>query len=59
MKKFKNNRLKIIAPTWNYLQDGPYSVSHIQNYIEFIIKKHESLTKIPPICVYISRINNR
>ena len=34
-------------------------VSHIQDYIEFIIKKHEILTTIPPIHVYINRINNR
>ena len=27
--------------------------------MEFIIKKHEALTKIPPIYVYINRINNR
>ena len=62
MKTFKNNKLKIIAPIWNdkfELPDGRYSVSHIQNYIEFIIKKHEPLTTIPPICVYVSRINNR
>ena len=34
-------------------------VSHIQDYIEFIIQKHEILTTIPPIHVYINRINNR
>ena len=26
---------------------------------EYLIKKHETLTTIPPICVYIDRINNR
>ena len=26
-----------------------YSVSDIQDHIEFIIKKHETLTTIPPI----------
>ena len=41
------------------LPDGSYSVSDIQDYIEFIIKKHETLTKISPIHVYITRINNR
>ena len=34
-------------------------MSDIQDYIEYIIKKHETLTKIPPIHVYINRINNR
>ena len=35
-----NNKLKIIAPTWNdefELPDGSYSASDIQHYIEFII----------------------
>ena len=54
--------VKIITPTQNdkfELPDGSYSVSDIQDYIEFIIKKHETLTTIPPIHVYINRINNR
>ena len=61
-KQYKNNKLKIIAQTWNdefELPDGSYSVSDIQDYIEFIIKKHETLTTIPPIHVYINRINNK
>ena len=31
------------------LPDGSYSVSNIQDYIKYMIKKHEKLTKIPPI----------
>ena len=34
-KQYKNNKLKIIAPTWNdefELSDGSYSVSDIQDY---------------------------
>ena len=34
-------------------------MSYIQYYIEFIIKKHETLTTIPPIHIYINRINKR
>ena len=34
-------------------------MSDIQNYIEYIIKKHKKLTKNPPIHVHINRINNR
>ena len=52
----------MIAPTWNdefELPDGCYFVSDIQDSIEFIIKKHETLTTIPPIHVYINIINNR
>ena len=38
----QNNRLKISAPTWNKkfeLPNGSYSVSDIQDYFEYIIKK--------------------
>ena len=57
-----NNKLKIIAPTLNdefELSDGSHSVSDIQDYIKYIIKKHETLPRIPPIHFYINRINNR
>ena len=40
-KQYKNNKLKIIAPTWNdefELPNGSYSVSHIQDYIKYITK---------------------
>ena len=49
-KQYRNNKLKIIAPTWNdefELPDGSYSLSDIQDYIKYIIKKHETLTAIP------------
>ena len=61
-KQYKKNNLKIIAPPLNdefELPDGFYSVSDIQDYIEFITKRHQTLTTIPPIHVYINRINNR
>ena len=61
-KQYKDNKLKIIAPTWNdefELPDGLYFVSNIQDYIVYIIKKHETLTTIPSIYVYINRGNNR
>ena len=60
--QYKNNKLKIIVLTWNgefELPAGSYSVSNIQDYIEYIIKNHEILTAILPIYVYINRINNR
>ena len=62
IKQYKKNKLKIIAPTQTdgfELPNGSYSVSEIQYYMKYIIKKHETLTKIPPIHVYINRINNR
>ena len=33
-------------------------MSNIQDYIKYVFKKHETLT-VPPIHVYINRINNR
>ena len=35
-KQYKDNKLKIIAPTWNdefEMPDGLYSVSNIQDYM--------------------------
>ena len=34
-------------------------MSNIEDYVEFIIKKHETLTTIYPIHVCINGINNR
>ena len=39
--------------------DGSYSISDIQDYFEFIIKKHETLTENPPIQIYSNKIKNR
>ena len=61
-KQYQNNKLQIIAPTWNdefELPDGSYSLLDIQDYIEYIIKNHETLTAIPPIHFYINGINDR
>ena len=48
-----DNKFKISAATSNDnfdLLDGSYSsISDIQDYFEFIIKKHETLTENPPI----------
>ena len=58
----KNNKFKILAPTWNDtfdLPDGSYSISDIQDYFEFIIKKHGTLAENPPIQTYPNKIKNR
>ena len=42
-KSYTNNKLKISALTWNEkfeLADGSYSISYIQDYFEYILKKH-------------------
>ena len=47
--EYNDNRFKISAPTWNEtfdLPNGSYSIADIQDYFEFIIRKHETLTKI-------------
>ena len=59
---YNNNKFKISAPTWNDefdLPDGSYSISDIQDYFEFIIKKHETLAENPPIKIYPNKIKNR
>ena len=41
------------------MPDGSYSISDIQDYFEFFIKKQETLTENPPIKVYPNKIKNR
>ena len=60
--EYNNNKFKISAPTWNEtfdLPDGSYSIADIQDYFEFIIKKHETLTENPPIQIYPNKTENR
>ena len=60
--EYNNNRFKISAPTWNEtfdLPDGSYSIAYIQDYFEFIIKKHETLSENPSIQMYPNKIKNR
>ena len=60
--EYSNNKFKISAPTGNDtldVPDGSYSIADIQDYFEFIIKKHETLTENPPIQIYPNKIKNR
>ena len=60
--EYNNNNFMISAPTWNDafdLPDGSYSIADIQDYFEFIIKKHETLTENPPIQIFPNKIKNR
>ena len=36
-----------------------YSIADIQDYFEFIIKKHGTLTENPPVQIYPNKIKNR
>ena len=41
------------------LPNVSYSISDIQDYFKFIIKKHETLTGNPPVKIYVNKIKNR
>ena len=41
------------------MPDGSYNISEIQDYIEYIIKKHETIGETVPILIYTNTINNR
>ena len=59
---YNNNKFKISAPTWNDkldLPDGSYSISDIQDYFEYIIKKHETIADNSPVQIYTNKIKNR
>ena len=61
-KSYKNNKFKISAPTWNEdfeLTDGSYSISDIQDYFEYILKKHGEKTVNRLIKIYVNKIENR
>ena len=56
-----NNKFKISAPTWNEtfdLPDGSYNIPEIQHYIEYIIKRHETIGETAPILIYANTITN-
>ena len=69
---YNNNKFKMSAPTWSEefkLPDGSYSISDIQDYFEYILKKHTDFEYIlkkhtesvdnPSIIMYVNRIENR
>ena len=59
---YNNNKFKISAPTWNdkfELPDESYSVSYIQDYFEYILKKHGENVDKPPVQIYVNKAENR
>ena len=59
---YNNNKFKISAPTWNEefkLPDGSYSVSDIQDYFEYIMKKLSEDIDKPSVMIYVNKIENR
>ena len=41
------------------MPDGSHSVSEIQNYFEYILKKHGENTDKPSVQIYVNKIENR
>ena len=71
---YNNNKFKISAPTWNEeftLPHGSYSVSDIQDYFEYILRKHGERVNNnkdkdkgndknkPSVKIYINCVENR
>ena len=61
-KSHKIKEFKTSAPTWSKefeLPDGSYSVLDIQNFFQYIIKRHETVTVNPSITIYVNKTENR
>ena len=59
---YNNNKFKISTPTWNdgfELPDGSYSVSDVQDYFEYILKKHGEDIDKASVQIYVNKIENR
>ena len=53
---YNSNKFKLSAPTWSHefeLPDGTYSISDIQDYFEYILKKHNENADNPSIRIYV------
>ena len=51
-----------MVPTWNdrfEIPDGSYSVSDIQDYFEYILKRHRENIDNPSVRIYVNKIENR
>ena len=59
---YKNNKFKILAPTFKdklELPDGLYFVSNIQDYFEYILKKHGENIDNPSLKIYANKLENK
>ena len=59
---YNKNNFKISAPTWSdefELPDGSYSISDIQDYFGYILKKHSANVDDPSIRIYVNKTENR
>ena len=59
---YNNNSFKLSALTWSEkfkLPDGSYSISDIQDYFDYILKKNSESVDNPSIKIYVNKIENR
>ena len=59
---YNKKKFKISAPTRNdeiNLPNGSYSISDIQDYLEYIIKKHETIGNNYPVQIYAYKVRKR
>ena len=59
---YNNNKIEISVPTWSdefELPGGSYLIPDIQDYFEYILKKHIENADNPSIRIYINKIKNR
>ena len=58
---YNNNKFKISVPTWGAefeRPDGSYSILDIQDYFQYILKKHSENVDNPSIKIYVNKIEN-
>ena len=59
---YNNNPFTISAHTWSEefkTPDRSYSMSDIQDYFEYILKRHSENVDNPSIKVYVNKVENR
>ena len=59
---YNNNKFEIFSPTWNdefKLPDGSYSVPDIQDYFQYMLKKHGEDIDKASVQIYVNKIENR
>ena len=59
---YNNNKFKIYTPTWSKefnLPGGSYSISDIQDYSEYILKKHNEVVDNPSIRIHVNETESR
>ena len=56
---YNNNKFNISVPTWSDEFEIPDFTSDIQDYFEYILKKHNESVDNPSIRMYVNKIENR